>query len=344
MPEKKNVSATYEQIMRDLNAGKFSPIYILMGEESYYIDKITDYIVEHGLQPAERDFNQSIVFGTDVSAAQVVDLAKGFPMMAARRIVVVREFQNMKNTEALENYFKHPAISTTLVLCYKNGTIDKRKKFFTIAQGSGAVIFESKKLYDRELPGFIEGYLRQQQATIEYKAAQMMAEFVGADLSRLTSELDKLLLSFSTSQRRITPELVEKEVGISKDFNAFELRNAIVNRDVFKANLIVKYFDKNPKSGSLFAFLPMLFSYFENLMIAHYTPNRTNENSLAQALELRSGWAARDYLRGMQNYSAMKTLQIISKVREIDAKSKGINNPNTEVGELMKELIFFILH
>ena len=344
MPEKKNTGTSYETIMRDLKARHFSPIYILMGDESYYIDKISDYIAEHVLRPEERDFNQTVVFGSDISASQIVDSAKAFPMMAEKRVVIVKEAQNLKDTEPLVKYFKQPVVSTVLVLCHKNGSIDKRKKIIPAAQVGGAVIFESKKLYERELPGFIISYFMQHEITVEQKAAQMIADHVGADLHRLTSELDKILISFSEVDRMVTPEIVEKEIGVSKDFNAFELRSAIIQRNVYKANLITKYFDNNPKAGSLFSFLPMLFSYFENLMIAFYSPNRSNENALAQFLELRNGWAARDYLTGLRNYSGMKTMQIISKIREIDAKSKGLDNPNTASSELMKELIFFILH
>ena len=344
MPEKKNTGTSYETIMRDLKARHFSPIYILMGDESYYIDKISDYIAEHVLRPEERDFNQTVVFGSDISAPQIVDLAKAFPMMAEKRVVIVKEAQNLKGTEPLVKYFKQPVDSTVLVLCHKNGSIDKRKKIIPAAQVGGAVIFESKKLYERELPGFITSYFMQHEITVEQKAAQMIADHVGADLHRLTSELDKILISFSEVDRMVTPEIVEREIGVSKDFNAFELRSAIIQRDVYKANLITKYFDNNPKAGSLFSFLPMLFSYFENLMIAFYSPNRSNENALVQFLELRNGWAAKDYLTGLRNYSGMKTMQIISKIREIDAKSKGLDNPNTASSELMKELIFFILH
>ena len=344
MPEKKNTGTSYETIMRDLKARHFSPIYILMGDESYYIDKISDYIAEHILRPEERDFNQTVVFGSDISASQIVDSAKAFPMMAEKRVVIVKEAQNLKGTEPLVKYFKQPVDSTVLVLCHKNGSIDKRKKIIPAAQVGGAVIFESKKLYERELPGFIISYFMQHEITVEQKAAQMIADHVGADLHRLTSELDKILISFSESDKMVTPEIVEKEIGVSKDFNAFELRSAIIQRNVYKANLITKYFDNNPKAGSLFSFLPMLFSYFENLMIAFYSPNRSNENALVQFLELRNGWAAKDYLTGMRNYSGMKTMQIISKIREIDAKSKGLDNPNTASSELMKELIFFILH
>ena len=315
-----------------------------MGDESYYIDKISDYIAEHVLRPEERDFNQTVVFGSDISASQIVDSAKAFPMMAEKRVVIVKEAQNLKDTEPLVKYFKQPVVSTVLVFCHKNGSIDKRKKIIPAAQVGGAVIFESKKLYERELPGFIISYFMQHEITVEQKAAQMIADHVGADLHRLTSELDKILISFSESDKMVTPEIVEKEIGVSKDFNAFELRSAIIQRDVYKANLITKYFDNNPKAGSLFSFLPMLFSYFENLMIAFYSPNRSNENALVQFLELRNGWAAKDYLTGMRNYSGIKTMQIISKIREIDAKSKGLDNPNTASSELMKELIFFILH
>ncbi|WP_315343192.1 DNA polymerase III subunit delta [Hoylesella oralis] len=342
MTEKKT-GATFENIMRDLKARKFSPIYILMGEEAYFIDKISDYIAENVLQPEERDFNQNIVFGSDVNAAQVADLAKGYPMMSEYRVVIVKEAQNIRAAEPLEKYLEKPVMSTILVLCHKNGSIDRRKKLVSKAEAAG-VVFESKKKRDYELPGFIEGYLLKHKVAIDNKSASMIADHIGSDLGRLTSELDKLQISLPENDRRVTPEIVEERIGVSKDFNAFELRNAIVNRDVFKANQIINYFDRNPKAGSIFAFLPLLFNYFQNLMLSYYAPNRNNENSVAQFLDLRSVWAVKDYMVGMRNYTGMKTMQIISKFREIDAKSKGIDNPNTSSGELMKELIFFILH
>ena len=342
MTEKKT-GATFENIMRDLKARKFSPIYILMGEEAYFIDKISDYIAENVLQPEERDFNQTIVFGSDVNAAQVADLAKGYPMMSEYRVVIVKEAQNIRAAEPLEKYLEKPVMSTILVLCHKNGSIDRRKKLVSKAEAAG-VVFESKKKRDYELPGFIEGYLLKHKVAIDNKSASMIADHIGSDLGRLTSELDKLQISLPENDRRVTPEIVEEQIGVSKDFNAFELRNAIVSRDIFKANQIINYFDRNPKAGSIFAFLPLLFNYFQNLMLSYYAPNRNNENSVAQFLDLRSVWAVKDYMVGMRNYTGMKTMQIISKFREIDAKSKGIDNPNTSSGELMKELIFFILH
>lgn len=342
MAEKKT-AATYDTIMKALKERQYAPVYVLMGEESYYIDKISNYIAETVLQPEERDFNQTIVFGADVTGAQVSDMAKGYPMMAQHRVVIVKEAQAMKGTDALEKYLDHPVTSTILVICHKNGTIDRRKKFMAKAEAVG-IVFESKKMRDFELPGFIQSYLVAKGATIDRKAASMVAEHIGADLNRLASELDKVLISLPESDRRVTPDIVEQQIGVSKEFNAFELRNALINRDVFKANQIVNYFDKNPKSGSLFAFLPVLFNFYQNLMVAQYAPNKTNENELARFMELKSAWGARDYVTGVRNYTPLKTLQIISKIREIDAKSKGLDNPNTPTGDLMRELIFFILH
>ena len=342
MAEKKQ-AISYESIMKDLKARKFLPVYVLMGDESYYIDKLCDYISENVLQPEERDFNQVVLFGAETTAAQVADQCKGYPMMAEYRVVVLKEAQNLRNFEAIEKYFENPVKSTVFVMTYKNGSIDRRKKILPRAEQVG-VVFESKKLRDYQLPGFIETYLKQRKTTIEPKATQMVADHIGADLHRLTSELDKLLISLPENEKRVTPEIVEKVIGVSKDFNAFELKSAIVNRDVFKANQIINYFDNNPKSGSVFALLPMLFSYFQNLMIAYYAPNKQNENELAKFLDLKGTWAVRDYIAGMRNYNGMKVMAIIDKFREVDAKIKGLNNPNTSAGELMKELVFFILH
>ena len=337
-------TATYEGIMADLKAGKYASVYYLMGEEAYYIDKICDYIAEHALQPEERDFNQTIMFGSDVTAAQVADVARRYPMMAERQVVIVKEAQNLKQTDQLEKYFKQPSPQTVLVLCHKNGTIDGRKREYVKSIREAGILFVSKKLRDRDLLPFIEGYLRQREVSIDPKSTQLIADSIGADLSRLTSELDKVIISLPQEDRRVTPQVVEDQIGVSKDFNAFELRDAIVNRNVFKANQIIKYFDNNPKAGSIYSFLPMLFSYFQNLMIAFYAPKKQSQEAVAEWLELRSPWAAKEYMTGMRNFSAMKVLQIISKIREIDAKSKGLDNPNTPPGELMKELIFYILH
>jgi DNA polymerase-3 subunit delta len=279
-----------------------------------------------------------------VNASQIADAARRYPMMAERQVVIVKEAQNIKNTEPIERYLKNPMASTVLVMCHKNGTIDGRRREYVKTIQQTGVLFESKKLRERDLPSFIERYLKAKNATIEPKAIQMIADSIGADLSRLTGEMDKVLLSLSEQDRRVTPQVVEDQIGVSKDFNAFELRDAIVNRNIFKANQIVKYFDDNPKAGSIYSFLPMLFNYFQNLMIAYYCPQKGSQEALAAWLELRSPWAARDYMTGMRNYTGMKVMQIIAKIREMDAKSKGLDNPNTPPGELMKELLFFVFH
>lgn len=341
MPE---TAITYESVMHDLQQRKFRPVYYLMGDEPYYIDKISDWIAENVLQPEERDFNQTVLFGSDVNASQIVDAAKRYPMMSEYQVLIVKEAQNVKNVEALEKYMKAPMPSTILVLCHKNGTIDGRKREYVKAIQQAGILFESKKLRERDLPGFIERYLKAQEASIDTKSTQMIAEAIGADLSRLTGELDKVLLSLPEQDRRVTPQVVEDQIGVSKDYNAFELRDAIVNRNIEKANRIIKYFDENPKAGGLYALLPMVFNYFQNLMLAFYCPQKGSQEALAKWLDMKSPWGARDYLTGMQNYSGMKVMQIISKIREIDAKSKGLDNPNTPPGELMRELIFFTFH
>lgn len=342
MAEKKAV-VTYENIMRDLKAGNFSPIYILMGEEAYYIDQISNYIQNHVLKPEEQAFDQTVVYGADVNAAQIADLAMQFPMMAPKRVIIVREAQGMRSFDKLEHYVQKPQPKTILVICYKNGTINRRSKFVSASEKNG-IVFESKKLRDWQLPGHIRSYLAVKKVSIDDKSAAMIAENIGADLNRLYSELDKLVIGMPEGDKRVTPEMVERNIGVSKDFNTFELRAAIVNRDVLKANRIIKYFDTNPKAGSVYSILPLLYNYFQNLMIAYYAPNRTDQNALAGYLDLKSVWGVKDYMVGLRNYTGKKVLQILQKFREIDAKSKGLDNPSTPSGDLMKELVFFILH
>lgn len=335
--------ATFDSIMGDLRAHKYSPIYYLMGDESYYIDKISDYIAENVLTPEERDFNQTVLYGADVTVGSIVETARRYPMMAEHQVVIVKEAQKLKGLEPLEKYAQKPQPSTILVFCHKYGSADRRKKAFSEIAKTG-VIFESKKLKDRELVPFIRKYLQAKGASIDPKSEQIIADSIGADLNRLTGELDKVLIALPENDKRVTPEVVEKQIGVSKDFNTYELRDAIVNRNVFKANQIANYFDMNPKAGSFYQILPMLFGYFQNLMIALYCPQKGNPEAVTKWLDLKYPWQAKEYMTGMRNYSGMKVMQIISKIREIDAKSKGVDNPNTPSGELMKELIFFILH
>ena len=348
MAEKKhNTLETYKQLIANLSRGQLSPVYLLMGEESYYIDKISDWLTANLLKEDEKDFNLHILYGADVTARQVMDEARRFPMMAERQVIIVKEAQAMKDIEALEKYMDKPVSTTVLVLCYKGGVIDGRKKLTAKAEACGTVFISEAPRYDREIIAFLNEYIKRPEynATIDQRAALVMAAHIGGDLKRLSSELDKLLLSFPPgAPRKITAELIEQKIGISKNYNVFELREALINRDALKAHRIAKYFDENPKAGGLFALLPQTFSFFQNLMLAYYAPKPITETAIMSQLGLKTPWATRDYLTAMRNFPARKTIQIISKIREIDARSKGLDNANTAPGELLKELIAFILN
>ena len=339
----KSSGAVCDSIMKDLKARKFAPVYLLYGDEPYYIDKIADYIADNVLQPEERDFNQITLYGLDTTPVQIMDAAHAAPMMSEYQVVIVREAQHLKGIEQLETYFRKPVPSTILVVCCKKEVPKSKKGWIAEAEKNG-VYFESKKLRDYAIPGFINGYLKQRGVDIEQKACMMIADHIGTDLNRIASELEKLFITLPQGQTRIVPEFVEQQIGISKDFNPFELRDAIINKDVMKANRIVKYFDNNPKAGNLHSIVPQLFGFFQNLMLAWYCPNRQREEDLAAWLGLRGGWAARDYISAMRSYNAMKTMQIIQKLRSTAAKSNGLDSKSASEGELMQELVYFILH
>ena len=333
---------TYEEIARNLKNKVYAPIYFLMGEEDYYIDRISEYILNHILTDTEKEFNQTVVYGADTDIASVINTARRYPMMSKYQIVVVKEAQNLKNLDELVYYLQKPMPSTILVFCYKHGSLDRRKKI-TIELDKAGVLFESKKLKDTQLPGFITSYLKRRQVEIEPKASEMMAEFVGTDLNRMASELEKLIITLSKGQRRITPEQIERNIGISKDFNNFELRNALIAKDILKANQIVKYFEENPKSNPLQVTLAVLFNFFSNLMLAYYAPEK-NEQGIAAQLGLRSAWQARDYQTAMRRYTGVKVMKIIEAIRRCDVRSKGISNASVSDGELLRELVYVILH
>ena len=333
---------TYEDIAKDIKNGKFAPVYLLMGEEDYYIDRISDYIVEKALYENEKEFNLTIMYGLDTDMASVVNNAKRYPMMSEHQVVVVKEAQNLRSWEELSFYMQKPLTSTILVFCYKHGTLDRRKKIVAEIEKNG-VVFESKKLKENLLPGFITAYMKRRKMEIDDTAAQLMAEFVGNDLNRLAGELDKLIITMPKDRNRITPVEIERNIGISKDYNNFELKNALITKDTLKANKIVKYFSDNPKSNPLQPTLALLFNYFSNLMVAYYAPERT-ENGVAAYLGLKSPWLAKEYIAGMKAYTGVKVMNIITQIRLCDARSKGIGNVSLSPGELLRELVYFILH
>lgn len=342
MAEKHNANS-FESIMKDLSERKFSPVYLLMGDEPYYIDKIADYITNNAIKEEERDFNQIVLYGVDSTPTQIMDAAHAVPMMAEYQVIIVREAQLLKGIEALEKYLRNPIKTTILVICYKKEAARTKKGWIAEAEKNG-VVFESKKIRDYALPALITSYLKTRKMEIDQKACMMIADSIGADLNRVVSELDKLFIAMPEDMKCITPEFVEQKIGISKDYNVFELRDAIIRKDVLKANRIVKYFDKNPKAANLHSIIPQLFSFFQNLMLAHYCPDSKNEEGIAEWLELRGKWAARDYVTAMRAYNATKTMYIIQKLRTVSAKSNGLDRGNASEGELMQELVFFILH
>ena len=331
-----------DDILKELRAKQYRPIYYLMGEESYYIDLIADYITDNVLSETEKEFNLTVVYGADVDIATVINAAKRYPMMSEYQVVIVKEAQAIRNMEELSFYLQKPLNSTILVICHKHGTLDKRKKLVAEVEKVG-ILFESKKIKDSQLPAFINSYMKRKGIDMEPKASAMLADFVGTDLSRLTGELEKLIITLPAGQKRVKPEQIEKNIGISKDYNNFELRSALVEKDILKANKIIKYFEENPKTNPIQMTLSLLFNFYSNLMLSYYSPEKT-EQGIASWLGLKSPWAARDYLTAMRRYNGVKTMQIIGEIRYADAKSKGINNASMSDGDILRELVFKILH
>ena len=333
---------TYEEIARDLKNRIYKPVYYLMGEETYYIDKISEYIAQTVLTDEEKEFNLTVMYGADTEVATIINAAKRYPMMSEYQVVIVKEAQSVMKIEELSFYLQKPLQSTILVLCHKHGTIDRRKKLAAEIEKVG-VLFESKKIKDAQLPGFIASYLKRKSVDIEPKASEMMAEFVGTDLSRMAGELEKLVITLPQGTRRVTPEHIEKNIGISKDYNVYELRAALVAKDVLKANTIIHFFAQNPKANPIQQTLGGLFGFFSNLMLAYYAPEKT-EQGIAAQLGLRSTWQAREYITAMRNYSGVKVMQIIGEIRYSDARSKGVDNSSLSDADLLRELIYKILH
>lgn len=331
-----------DDILKELRAKQYRPIYYLMGEESYYIDLIADYITDNVLSETEKEFNLTVVYGADVDIATVINAAKRYPMMSEYQVVIVKEAQAIRNMEELSFYLQKPLNSTILVICHKHGTLDKRKKLAAEVEKVG-ILFESQKIKDSQLPAFINSYMKRKGIDMEPKASAMLADFVGTDLSRLTGELEKLIITLPAGQKRVTPEQIEKNIGISKDYNNFELRSALVEKDILKANKIIKYFEENPKTNPIQMTLSLLFNFYSNLMLSYYSPEKT-EQGIASWLGLKSPWAARDYLTAMRRYNGVKTMQIIGEIRYADAKSKGISNASMSDGDILRELVFKILH
>ncbi|MFM7024004.1 MAG: DNA polymerase III subunit delta [Flavobacteriales bacterium] len=330
---------SFENIIREIKKKEVKPIYFLSGDEAYYIDYISDFIEENLIPEEDRAFNQSVFYGKDVDLQNVINLAKQFPMMGDRQLIIVREAQDIRNFEPLELYLKQPQATTVLVFCYKGKTLDKRKTISKVIDKTG-VLFESKKLYDNQIPEWIVRYVEGKDFKIAPKASVLLSEFLGNELSKITNEVDKLCILLPAGSQ-ITPEVIEKNVGISKDYNIFELNNALGSKDVEKVMRIVHYFAANPKSNPLVVTLSTLHGFFLKVMVYHFSPDK-NPETLAATMKV-SRFFIKDYQLAAKNYPPKKISQVFELLNEYDLKSKGVNNPSTSEGELLKELAYKIL-
>ncbi|WP_261382200.1 DNA polymerase III subunit delta [Mucilaginibacter achroorhodeus] len=338
--------ATAQDIIKDLKNSKFKPLYLLHGEEPYYIDLIGNYIERNVLSDAEKGFNQTILYGKDTDVMTAINAAKRYPMMSDYQVVIVKEAQDMKwgrddddkkSINPLLAYLEAPLPSTILVFCYKYGKFDKRKKTFKAIEKNG-LVFESAGLYDNKIPGWIEEYSNDKKYKIAPQASAILAEYLGNDLSKIANELDKLMLNIPRGQE-ISLKEVQDNIGISKEYNVFELQSALIKKDAYKANQIVNYFEANPKANPIVLVLGNLNNFFSKVLAYHYVRDKANA---AKELGV-SPYFLKDYEQAARGYNLAKTFQVISCLREYDLKSKGLDS-NTDHGGLMKELVYKIMH
>ncbi len=330
-----------KQIVDDIKLKNTKPIYFLMGEEAYYIDKISDFIEDHILTEEEKGFNQMILYGRDVTVDDIIGTAKRFPMMSEKQVVIVKEAQDLsRNIERLAEYAENPQPSTILVICYKYKTIDKRKKLAKTVAQMGC-LFESKKLYENQVSDWISAVLRGKGYQIEPKASHMLVEFLGTNLSKIANELDKLTLIIEKGST-ISALHIEQNIGISKDFNNFELRKAIGDKELVKANRIVQYFSQNPRSNPLVMTISLLNSFFTQLLLYHGLKDKGKIN-VGKMLKINPYFIP-EYQRAAKNYPMRKVAQVIANLREADLKSKGVGASNLAQGDILKELLFKIMH
>jgi len=335
------MAVTYEEIMSDLKNRIFKPVYFLAGEEPYYIDLITDYIEDKVLPESEKAFNQMIIYGDDTNIPSIIDTARRFPMMASHQVIIIREAQSLKKLEDIVIYLEKPLHSTILVFSYKYKTLDKRTKLVKTLETHG-VYFESARVRDYLIPGWIERYLMLKGIKTDPSASAMLTEFLGTDLHKIVNELDKLIITLPEGKPVITTSLIEKNIGISKDYNNFELQKAIGERNILKANMIVHYFADNPKDNPITLSISSLFAYFSKLLTYHYLTDKS-KNNVAAVLKVNP-FFVKEYENSATKYNVAKTVQIISLLRTYDLRSKGYNDPGTEAGDLLKELVYRILH
>ena len=335
------MAVTYEEIISDLKKRIFKPVYFLAGEEPYYIDLITDYIEENVLPEAEKSFNQAVFYGESTTVPAIIETSRRFPMMSSHQVVIIKEAQSLKKIEEFIVYIEKPLASTILVINYKYKTLDKRTKLYKALE-QNAVYFESSRLRDYQVPAWIEKFLMLKGIRTDPSASAMLTEYLGTDLHKIANELNKLIITLPAGKPVITTTLIEKNIGISKDYNNFELQKAIGEKNILKANMIVQYFAANPRDNPITLSIASLFSYFSKILTYHYLTDKSR-NNVAAVLKVVP-YFVKDYETAAAKYNVSKTVGIISLLRTYDMKSKGYGDLSSEPGDLLKELVFKILH
>jgi DNA polymerase III subunit delta len=331
----------FEEILRDLSKKIYKPVYFLHGEEEFFIDVISDHIETNVLDEAQKEFNQTILYGKDTNAGSIIDMARRFPMMSNYQVVIVKEAQALDKLDELTVYAGNPSRETILVICYKHKAYDSRKSLIKTIMKTG-VVFKSDRLYESKIPAWINDQLKEQGYTITPEAAQLLTGHLGNDLSRIRNELGKLVLNLEPGQT-VDAGIIQENIGISKDFNIFELQKAMGKGDLFKANHICQYFAANPKANPFVLTIALLYQFFTKVLIFHSVKDKTNNNSLAAELSV-SPYFVGDYRTAAKNFGIDKTIYAISLLREYDMKSKGVGNDSATQGELLREMVFRIMH
>ncbi|PQA59797.1 DNA polymerase III subunit delta [Siphonobacter curvatus] len=336
---------TFETVWKELKKNQYAPLYLLAGDEPYYTDQLASYLEENALPASARDFNQFVLYGKDINVGTLLSYAKRFPMLSDRQLILVKEAQDMQGLDAkdtvrfLEDYIVNPLPSTILVLCFKSN-VDERKAWVKAWDKKGVYV-PSKKLYDNKIPDWIASYCHEKGVKISPKALQMLSEFIGNDLKRIANELDKIILNLRADES-IQAETVERFVGVSREFNNFELQKALLNRDVARSNLIAYHFSRNPKDNPIQPTLIILYNFFSKLLLTHATADKSERN-LASTLGVNP-FFAKDYVTASRNFSLDKTVSVIKYLRQADAQSKGVEVGVISEEVILKDLIFKILH
>jgi len=330
----------YHQIQNELKRGEYKPVYFLSGEEAFFIDSIAHYIEEHALPEEQRGFDQTVLYGKETDVANILEYAKRFPLIAEKQLIIVKEAQHLRNIEKIESYISNPQPTTILVLCYKYKTVDKRKAFAKSLL-KHSVFFESKKLYDNQIPSWIEAWLEGRGYKTNFKTAALLTEFLGNDLGRIANELQKLMIVLPEGST-INENSVEENIGISKDYNNFELQKALIQKDALKSYQIVKYFGANPKSNPLVVTIGTLYAFFSKLLIYHSLRDK-NRKAVAGSLGINP-YFVKDYEVAAHNFPLRKSVQVIRQLRNCDLRSKGVGNSTATDSELLKELVYIILN